>query len=315
MKAILHHKPNSIAIDRLNRIVGREISDLKVVLPSDRASLRHELQDADVLLHVLQPFDSDDMNCAPRLKLVQKIGVGIDTIDLASAKERGVAVCNMPGSNAAAVAELTLCLMLACLRNLARLHIETCAGRGWSSATDLVNDAGELGERTVGFLGYGDVARRVAAAVLALGAKPIAYSRSGIGDGHAEMCEFDDVVARADILSLHLPTTTETRNILNETRLRGLKKGAILINTARGSLIDRDCLVAALTSGDIAAAGLDVFSAEPIPNTSPLLKMPNVILTPHIAWQTDGTWRRSVEIVAENCRRLSSGLPLLHRVA
>ena len=315
MKAIFHHTPNAIALDSLNRLIGREVSELAVVLPADQDGLRRELKDADVLLHVLQPFGASDMDCAPRLRLVQKIGVGTDTIALSHAKARGVAVCNMPGTNAAAVAELTLCLMLACLRNVARLHEATRAGRGWSSAAELVSHAGELGERTVGFLGYGEVPRRVAAAVTALGAKTIAYSRSGSGDALTRMCALDEVIARADILSLHLPATPETRNILGEDQLLRLKKGAILINTARGSLIDRDRLVAALSSGLIAAAGLDVFAAEPLPNTNPLAKMPNVIMTPHIAWQTDGTWRRSVKVIAENCRRIVAGAPLLHRVA
>ena len=165
------------------------------------------------------------------------------------------------------------------------------------------------------FSAMGKCPRRVAAAVTALGAKTIAYSRSGSGDALTRMCALDEVIARADILSLHLPATPETRNILGEDQLLRLKKGAILINTARGSLIDRDRLVAALSSGLIAAAGLDVFAAEPLPNTNPLAKMPNVIMTPHIAWQTDGTWRRSVKVIAENCRRIVAGAPLLHRVA
>jgi phosphoglycerate dehydrogenase-like enzyme len=125
----------------------------------------------------------------------------------------------------------------------------------------------------------------------------------------------DALLAEADVVSLHIPETPETRGLINAAAIARMKRGAVLVNTARGGLVDQAALMAALESGHLAAAGLDVFSAEPVNPTDPLLGLPNVVLAPHIAWQTTGTFARSFAIAAENCQRLQRGEPLLHRVA
>lgn len=140
-------------------------------------------------------------------------------------------------------------------------------------------------------------------------------ARAQNADAEAEYRTLDALLAEADIVSLHVPLAPETTGMIAADALARLKPGAILVNTARGGLVDQRALAAALASGTLAAAGLDVFADEPIAPGDPLLRLPNVVVTPHIAWLTPETWRRSLDIAAENVRRLASGRPLLHRVA
>ena len=279
-----------------------------------RRGSRRELADAQVLLHVLAPVTAAVMAQAPGLRLVQKIGVGVDAIDLAAARGRGIAACNMPGTNTQAVVELTLGLMLATLRRIVPVDRETRGGRGWPLEAGLLEGAGEISGRTVGLVGYGAVPRRLAPVLQALGAEVIAHDPMQ-NEGEVPLVALDELLRRADIVSLHAPLTADTRGLIGAAAIATMKPGAIVINTARGPLIDEPALVDALRSGRIAAAGLDVFPEEPPRADSALLRLPNVVVTPHIAWLTEETWRRSLLVVAENCRRLAAGEALLHRVA
>jgi phosphoglycerate dehydrogenase-like enzyme len=280
---------------------------------ADREGLARELPSAEVLLHVLMPVTAALMQRTPRLRLVHKIGIGVDAIDLAHAKANGIAVCNMPGTNTAAVAELTLGLMLACLRRVVPIAEEVRAGAGWPARRELIDGAGEIGQRCVGLVGYGAVARRLAGVLRALGARVIAHSRTAT-EADVELVPLERLLAEADIVSLHLPLTAETRGLLSRERIARMKPGAIVINTARGPLIDEAALAEALERRHIAAAGLDVLAEEPPRPGNPLIASPYVVATPHIAWLTDGTWRRSIGVIVENCRRLAAGEPLLNRV-
>jgi phosphoglycerate dehydrogenase-like enzyme len=219
----------------------------------------------------------------------------------------------MPGINTAAVAELTLALMLACLRRIVPIAGNVRAGAGWPARPEHLDGAGEIGQRCVGLIGYGAVARRLSAILRALGAKVIAHSRTA-ADADVELVPLDRLLAEADIVSLHVPLTSETRGLLNRERIARMKPGAIVVNTARGPLIDEAALAEALAQRHIAAAGLDVLAEEPPRPGNPLLASPHVVATPHIAWLTDGTWRRSIGVIVENCRRLAAGEPLLNRV-
>lgn len=313
MKAVLPYD----ASPHVRRIIAesdRRVVDITLLAEDDADGFRAVLEHAEVLLHVLEPVTAAIMDAAPRLRLVQKIGIGVDAIDLAHAQEKGIAVCNMPGTNSAAVAELALSLMLATLRSVIPISAAVKGGDGWPANAALLDRAGEIGQRTVGLVGYGAVPRRLAAALNALGAKVIAADPFVTG-AEVPIVPFATLIAEADIVSLHVPLTDETRHLLDAKRLAAMKPGAIVINTARGPLIDEDALAQALRSGHIAAAGLDVFAEEPPRPDNPLLALPNVIATPHIAWLTDGTWRRSMAVIEENCRRLAAGEPLLHRVA
>ena len=270
---------------------------------SDASRFAQLLPDIEVLWHVLKPVTAEVIAKAPKLKLIQKIGSGVNTIDVEAAKHRGIAVCNLPGTNSRAVAEMTLLLMLACLRRLPQLDASVHAGR-WLDAWKLQDHLGELGGRTVGLLGYVAVPKLLAPMLEALGAKVQHWSRSA-GD-------FATVLGTSDIVSLHLPLTPQTEKLVDPRRM---KRGAILVNTARGGLVDEPALVEALKSGHLAAAGLDVFGEEPLPAGHPLLSLSNVVCAPHVAWLTQETLERSIGTALQNVERLRKGEPLVHRVA
>jgi phosphoglycerate dehydrogenase-like enzyme len=262
---------------------------------------------------VLKPCTAAMIAAAPKLKLIQKIGVGVNTIDLEAAKERGIPVCNLPGTNSRAVAELTLALMLATLRRLPRF--DAALRRGTWSDPELQDGIFEIGGRTVGLVGYGAIPRLLAPVLIALGCRLLYTSRHPVADALGEWRTLDALLGEADIVSLHLPLTEATAARIDAKAIARIKPGAILINTARGGLVDQVALVDALRSGRFAAAGLDVFAHEPPDPADALFALPNVVLTPHIAWLTTGTFDRSFVLAAENCRRLAAGGPLLHRVA
>jgi phosphoglycerate dehydrogenase-like enzyme len=254
------------------------------------------------------------IDAAPRLRLIQKIGVGVNTIDLDAARRRSIAVCNMPGTNTQAVAEMTLLLMLATLRRLARLDDLTRVGKGWEFEPELPDDLGELSGRTVGLVGFGAVARRLVPMLEAIGAKVVYTSRRPAPDARVTFLRFQELLPVADVLSLHLPLTTETTGMIDAAALAAMKRGSVLINTARGPLVDEAALCEALTSGHLRGAGLDVFSREPVGAEDAVLRLPNVVVTPHLAWLTTETLERSLRVIIENCRRLRTGEELLHRV-
>jgi phosphoglycerate dehydrogenase-like enzyme len=272
---------------------------------SDVAGFEKRLPEMEVLWHVLTPVNAQVIERAPKLKLIQKIGSGVNTIDIEAAKRRGIAVCNLPGTNSRAVAEMALALMLACLRRLPQLGQAVRDGR-WLDAWQLQDRFGEIGGRTVGLMGYGEVPKILAPILEAMGAKVLFWSRS------KSNATFETVLGTSDIVSLHLPLTPATEKLIDPRRM---KRGAILVNTARGGLVDEAGLIEALRGGHLAAAGLDVFSEEPLPATHPLAALPNVVCAPHLAWLTPQTLERSIGAALDNVRRLTEGRPLLNRVA
>lgn len=314
MKALLHYRASDGFRAALAAIAGATGVAAVVVDEDDEASFAREIVDTDVLLHVLKPVTAARIAAAPRLRLIQKLGVGVNTIDLEAARAAGVAVCNMPGTNSQAVAEMALALMLAVLRRLSYLDPLTRRGEGWSPDADLIDGVGELGGRTVGFVGYGASASRLGAALEALGARVVYTARSEKPGLPGRFLPLDGLLAEADIVSLHVPLTTETERLINAQSLAAMKPGAVLINTARGGLVDEPALLAALISGHLRGAGLDVFAEEPVDPANPLLALPNVVVAPHMAWLTPETLDRSLSVAFENCRRLAAGEPLLHQV-
>ena len=310
MKAVLQYR----ASPGLRRQIAALEVPTVIVGETDKDTFLREMRNADILLHVLEPVTAEVIDAAPRLRLIQKIGIGVNTIDLDAARRRGIAVCNMPGTNTQAVAELTLLLMLATLRHLAELDRLTRAGKGWAFDPALPDDLGELSGRTVGLVGFGAVVKRLVPMLQAIGAKVVYASRSPSADATIPFLPLPDLLPVADVLSLHLPLTPETTGMINAPAFAAMKRGSVLINTARGPLVDAAALLAALKSGHLRGAGLDVFSREPVGPHDPLFELPNVVVTPHLAWLTAETLQRSLTVIAENCRRLAAGEPLLHRV-
>ncbi|MFM0203385.1 2-hydroxyacid dehydrogenase [Paraburkholderia fungorum] len=314
MKAVLQYRASAGFREAL-LTSAPDWLDIAFVDENDANALRHALEDAEVLLHVLTPVTAAVLEAAPKLKLVQKIGVGVNTIDLETARSLGIAVANMPGCNSQAVAEHTLTLMLASLRRLGFLDSASRRGAGWALPPDTYDSVSELSGRTVGFVGYGSIPRRLTAALVALGAQVIYHTRhTATDDAARKAASLEALLREADIVSLHIPLTPDTRGLIDAAAFSAMKRGAVLINTARGELVDERALHDALVSGKLAAAGLDVFATEPVAGDNPLLELPNVIATPHVAWLTPQTLARSIDVLIENCRRLKEGEALLNQV-
>jgi phosphoglycerate dehydrogenase-like enzyme len=314
VKAILHYRASPGFLGRLAQAADAAEVSVVVVDETDREGFARELADAHVLLHLLEPVTAAHIATASQLRLIQKIGVGVNTIDLEAAKARGVLVANMPGTNSQAVAEMTLALMLAALRRLPYLDPLTRGGQGWTPDLGAVDQLGEISGKTVGFIGFGAVPSRLAPALAALGARVVYADREARHNPAAKPCSLEALLEAADVISLHVPLTSETRCLINAQTLARMKPAAVLINTARGELVDQPALVWALMSGRLRAAGLDVFDREPVDPCDPLLALPNVVLTPHMAWLTQETLDRSLAVAFENCRRLGRNEPILHRV-
>ena len=282
--------------------------DIRYCAEDDDGTFYRELPDAEVIWHVLRPLSDSDLERASRCRLVHKLGAGVNTIDVEAASRLGIAVANMPGANAASVAEGALLLMLAALRRLPELDRATRAGKGWPSDPSLGETVRDIGGCTVGVVGYGNIAKRVETIVTAMGAE-VLHTSTG-DDGHPGWRTLPDLLATSDIVSLHLPLTADTSNLLHAAALAQMKPSAVIVNTSRGPIIDEDALGDALRGGRLAAAGLDVFAVEPVPADNPLLGLDNVVLTPHVTWYTVDTMHRYLAEAVDNCRRIRDGQDL-----
>jgi phosphoglycerate dehydrogenase-like enzyme len=279
--------------------------DIRYCAEDDDDTFYRELPEAEVIWHVLRPISGADLEKAPNLKLVHKMGAGVNTIDVETATRLGIAVANMPGANAPSVAEGAVLLMLAALRRLPALDRAPREGNGWPSDPSLGETVRDIGGCTVGLVGYGNIAKTVEKFVSAMGARTLHTSTRD--DGHPGWRPLPDLLADSDIVSLHLPLTETTAGMLDRDALARMKPDAVLVNTSRGGVVDEDALIEALRSGALAAAGLDVFAVEPIPAGNPLLSLDNVVLTPHVTWYTADTMRRYLEHAVDNCRRVRDG--------
>jgi len=303
---VLHARPSPGFREAVDAIFGPGV----VTHVDEAAPLDDVAGEISALLHVLTPVTADFIASAPNLKLIQKLGVGVNTIALDAAREHDVAVCNMPGTNSQAVAEMALSLMIAVLRRTCFFDARTRAGEGWTADPSELDLVGEIKGRTVGLVGFGHSAQRLAPVLEALGARVVYTARSEKPVTY-EHWPLDRLIAQSDIVSLHMPLTDDTRASIDPF---AMKKGAVLVNCARGELIDEGRLGEALRSGHLRGAGLDVFAEEPLPRGNLLLGLPNVVLAPHIAWLTPETLVRSLTVAHENCHRLAAGEALLHRV-
>lgn len=270
--------------------------------------------DAEVFVTQLAPLSSDMMDRLPKLKLVAVSRGGPVNIDMKAARQRGLTVVNTPGRNASAVAEFTIGAILAETR-LIRVGHEALRKGDWRGDLYRADRTGrELNEMTVGVVGYGAIGTRVVRLLRAFGCKILVadpYVQLSAEDRNAgvELVALDDLLARADVVTLHSRVTEETRHIVNRNSIAKMKPGVIFVNTARGPLADYDALYEALVSGHIASAMLETFAVEPVPADWPLLQLPNVTLTPHIAGASVRTVTFAAEQAAEEVRRYLAGLP------
>ena len=245
---------------------------------------------------------------APRLKVVSKFGVGVDNIDIESAKRHGVLVTNAPGQNSDAVAELVLALILALTREV--IPMNAAMRRGvWDRRL-----CSGISGKTVGLLGFGAVGRHLAKKLMSMDVKVKAFdlypNKVAAAELGVEMTTQEDVIENSDIVSLHIPSTRESYHMFGASLIAKMKQGAYLINTARGDLVDTDALADALNTGWLAGAALDVHETEPLPADLPITKCANVILTPHVGSETAQAYRNvSMVVAADVVAALNGEMP------
>jgi D-3-phosphoglycerate dehydrogenase len=270
--------------------------------------------DAEILVTQLAPLSEGMMRRLPDLKLVAVSRGGPINIDMAAARAHGITVVNVPGRNATAVAEFTIGAILAETR-LIRVGHEALRKGEWRGDLYRADRTGrELNEMTVGVVGYGNIGTKVVRLLRAFGCHVLVsdpYVQLSADDRKAgvELVALDDLLSRSDVVTLHSRVTEETRGLIGKDTIARMKPGVIFVNTARGPLVDYDALYEALVSGQIASAMLETFAVEPVPSDWPLLQLPNVTLTPHIAGASVRTVTYAAEQAAEEVRRYIAGLP------
>lgn len=274
----------------------------------------NRLAGAEVVLVNKVPMTKDIMDAAPDLKVIAESATGYDNVDVAYAKEKGIAVMNVPTYGTDAVAQFTFALILA-VTSRVKQHDDLVHAGAWQQAgrfsfwdSPLI----ELKDKTLGLVGFGKIAQAVAKMALAFNMKVIFYNHrpKEVFDDAIEQVDLETLYAQADFISLHIPYTVEMSEFINTDVLQKMKNTAVLINTARGKLINEADLTAALNDGQIAYAALDVASQEPINNDNPLLTAKNCYLTPHIAWAPQETRERLLNIVVDNIESYLAGKPV-----
>jgi (S)-sulfolactate dehydrogenase len=278
-----------------------------------RDELKAKLADVDALVvRNRTQVNAELLGAAPRLRVVGRLGVGLDNIDVALCESRGIAVIPATGANALAVAEYVIGTAMLLLRGAYASTADVAAGK-WPRAA--LSNGREIAGKTLGIVGFGGIGRLTARLGRALGMRAMGFdaqlpaSHACWRDEDVEPRTLDALLAAADVLTLHVPLLPATRNLIDASRLASMKRGAILVNTARGGVVDEAAVAAALRSGHLGGAALDVFETEPLPAGSPLAGCPNLVLTPHIAGVTAESNERVSALIAE---RVIEALASLH---
>ena len=300
------HAPESVYAVLREAAQGK--ADLRTLPSDDQAARRRALAQAQVLIVAARGLPAQELAFAPHLRLVHHQGVGYqDTVPVADLQARGIRLALTPEGTTTGVAEHTVMLLLAACKRLAHVDAELRQGR-WHVNT-YRSVCRELCGMTVGLVGFGRIGQAVAARLQGFGAH-VVYSDPGIsapvmtlGAGAAHAMPLQNLLASADAVTLHLPSTPATRHLIDAAALARMKRGAFLINASRGGLVDEAALAQALLSGHLAGAGLDCFEQEPPPPDHPLLALPNVVLTPHTAAATIDALRTKMAALFANVAR------------
>jgi phosphoglycerate dehydrogenase-like enzyme len=272
--------------------------------PSSPAELVSRIGDSQVVINIRASsrFTAEVLEQCPALRLVSIWGTGTDNVDLAAARRLGIRVTNTPGVSAVAVAEHTLALIMAVAKRIVQVDQQVRQGQ-WPRAM-----VTELRGKTLGLIGTGAIGREVARLGAGIGMRVIAWSFHPRGDV-AEWVSLDEVFRQSDVLSIHVRLSPETSGLIRREHFELMRPGAILINTARGGVVNEPDLVQALQTNRIAGAGLDVFAVEPLPPDSPLSKLPNVVLSPHAAGITPEATEAGLALAIENVFSFLAGQP------
>ncbi len=280
--------------------------------PADKTLER--IGDAEIVLTNKTRLTADVFDTLRGIKYVGVLATGFDVVDVTAAKQYGIPVCNVPGYATDAVAEMVFALLLELCRHTGA-HAEAVKDGEWTASPDFCfwkHPMSELGGRKMGIVGLGRTGQKTAAIAQAFGMKVLAVSGSRpLPESNSlRYVTTDELLESSDVISLHCPLTEATKNLINRDTISRMKHGVMLINIARGGLIDEQALADALNSGKVAGAAVDVVSAEPIKADNPLLAARNIIITPHIAWAARASRERLMEQTAKNVAAFLSGQPV-----
>jgi glycerate dehydrogenase len=297
---------------------GLDLAPLRAVVPdltvyeiSDEADVAERLRGAEIVLTNKIRLSDELLETASKLKFIGLTATGTDNIDTSSAARHGIAVCNIRDYCTASVVEHVFGVLLSITHSLPAFRTSVAAGE-WQKAHDpflLLHPIRELSAMTMGVVGFGALGRGVAHMAESFGMRVIISARPGADDIPPDRVAFDELVKTADVISLHCPLNDDTRRLFGERQFQKMKSNGILINTARGGLVDSAALAAALENGDISAAAVDVLPNEPPVDGDPLLDYAgdNLIITPHIAWATDEARQNAIDELAANIESFLAG--------
>lgn len=274
-----------------------EISDFHCFDRTEDDNIIANIDQAEGIFVSKCPITREILERCPKLKFVGITATGYDNVDLVAARDLGIAVCNVPAYSTEAVAQHVFALLLELTNLVGRYNDAVQAGR-WYESKDFTFDAGSLtllDGKSLGIIGYGNIGKKVAAIGQAFGMTINIYSRNPAA------------TVKSDFLTLHCPVTAENSGFINSAFIRDMKDGAVLINTARGALVNEGDLAQAIKSGKLAGAAIDVLCDEPPSKPNPLINLPNCILTPHIAWMPKETRQKVIDICADNLRSYLQG--------
>ena len=286
-------------------------SEYPATSPSEVAE---RLRDATIAITNKVPVRAAELAQLPKLKMIAVAATGTDNVDLAACRAHGIVVANIRNYSVVAVPEHCFALILALRRNLRAYCADVDEGLWQKSSRFCLLDhpIADLAGSRLGIVGYGALGQKVALLGRAFGMEVCVVSRSPVGDPDVTVLTMDEMLRTADVVSLHLPLNDKTRNLIGARELAQMKRSALLINTARGGLVDEAALAQALTEGTIAGAGFDVLSKEPPSPDNPLLglHLPNFILTPHVAWASAGAMQTLADMLIDNVEAWAAGAPI-----
>lgn len=291
----------------------RQFGEVTVYDRTPEDMVVNRIGDADIILLNKVVITADILDRCPSVKLICVLATGYNVVDHEAARLRGIPVCNVPAYGTDAVAQFTFALLLEICHQVGHHDQAVHAGR-WADSPDFCfwdTPQMELAGKTIGIIGFGRIGRAVGRIARAFGMNVLAYNRSRCVEGAAigEYVSLEELLQRSDVVSLHCPLTTENRHMINKDTIRMMKDGAILLNTARGPLVDEQALCDALSDGKLRFAAADVAAVEPIPTDSPLLRAPNCILTPHMAWAPVESRQRILDCTVASIRAFMAGSP------
>lgn len=291
----------------------REMGEVEVYPRTAANEILERVKGADIVLTNKVPLNAETLSKLPELKMIGVLATGFNTIDIEAAREQGIVVCNVPAYSTDSVAQMVFAHILNITNRVDSFARQNREGR-WSEGPDFCywdTPLCELAGKTLGIVGLGSIGCKVARIARDFGMDVFAYTSKNSADlpEGIQKTTMEGLLSTSDILTLHCPLTPETRKLINEDSLRRMKKGAILINTGRGPLVDEQAVADALASGRLGAYGADVMCSEPPAADNPLLSQPHAYLTPHVAWATREARSRLMEIAVANVKAFEAGIP------